>query len=87
MLRPPHCLQGCGFVCDGVSSSRTIEKYIEAIAIWGYDDYGLEADMIKEFWRSNGWSQSTAISTSDKGHQFRLFKERMQESVTVALGS
>jgi vancomycin resistance protein YoaR len=35
--------------------SRTIEKYVEAVAIWGYSiDSTFEADMHKEFWSLTG---------------------------------
>jgi hypothetical protein len=50
--------------------SRTIEKYIEAIAIWGYSiDTAFEADMIKEFWSLTAGPNQLQFPPAIRGHQ------------------
>jgi hypothetical protein len=50
--------------------SRTIEKYIEAIAIWDYSiDTAFEADMIKEFWSLTAGPNQLQFPPAIKGHQ------------------
>jgi hypothetical protein len=50
--------------------SRTIEKYIEAVVIWGYSiDAAFEADMIKEFWSLTAGPNQIQFPPAIKGQQ------------------
>jgi len=50
--------------------SRTIEKYIEAIAIWDYSiDTAFETDMIQEFWSLTAGPNQLQFPPAIKGHQ------------------
>ncbi len=48
---PPIAKKDAALYSMELRVSKTIEKYIEAVAIWGYSiDAAFEKDMIKEFW-------------------------------------
>jgi hypothetical protein len=48
---PPIAYKDAALYSMEFRLSRTIEKYIEAVAIWGYPtDTAFENDMIREFW-------------------------------------
>ncbi len=50
--------------------SRTIEKYIEAVAIWGYSiDAAFEKEMINEFWGLTAGPNQLQFPPAIRGHQ------------------
>jgi hypothetical protein len=55
--------------------SRTIEKYLEAIAIWNYSiDAAFEADIIREFWSLTAGPNQLQFPPAIKGHQFQAIQ-------------
>ena len=65
--------------------SKTIEKYIEAVSIWGYSiDAAFERDMTNELWSLTAGPNQLQFPQRSKDIKTRLFKDRMRESVNAS---
>jgi vancomycin resistance protein YoaR len=67
---PPIAYKDAALYSMEFRLSKTIEKYIEAVAIWGYSiDAAFERDMVNEFWSLTAGPNQLQFPPAIRGHQ------------------